>query len=245
MTMVHRLLKTAQRVGIPLGRWPEEGSKILHLRRLMTFLSIDLVLDVGAHHGEFGQELRRDVRYDGDMISFEPAATSAEALRQVAGKDDRWTVEQVALGDRTGSAELHTYPLSQLNSLRTPTAFGRETWRMHGSTVEAVTTARLDELSIELQSRTGILLKVDTQGHDLAVLAGAEKTLAHVQALQIEVPVIPLYEGTPLLEETLGVVKGMGFALSGLFPVAHDPELRVVEFDLVAVRSSPRAHGGS
>jgi hypothetical protein len=69
------------------------------------------------------------------------------------------------------------------------------------------------------------------------VLAGAERSLTQVHLLQIEVPVIALYEGTASLEETLREVARMGFSLSGLFAVAHDPMLRVVEFDLLAIRS--------
>lgn len=209
---------------------------MLHLRRLMMSLSIDLVLDVGAHHGEFARELRRDVRYTRDIISFEPSARSAEILRQVASRDHRWTIMELALGDEPGPAILHHYVESQLNSLRTPTRFGAETWQMVESGVENVLSTRLDALPLDLDKRTGVFLKVDTQGHDLAVLAGAERALTHIRVLQIEVPVIQLYEGTPGLTETVLQVERLGFALSGLFPVAHDPDLRLVEVDLVAVR---------
>jgi len=203
----------------------------------VELLTIDLVLDVGAHEGEFARELRQDVHYRGDIISFEPAAAAAAVLRRVASQDSGWKIQQIALGNQAGSAELRHYFQSQLNSLRPPSHFGRETWHMHESTVETVRVARLDELALDLQKSKGIFLKVDTQGNDLAVLAGAEKILSGVKALQIEVPVIPLYEGTPLLEETLREVERLGFAISGLFPVAHDAGLRLIEVDLVALRA--------
>lgn len=237
MTLVNRFLQAARRVGLPVGRWPEEGSRILHLQRLVTVMSIDLVLDVGAHEGGFACQLRRDVHYKGEIISFEPAAATASVLRRVSHDDPLWNVQQIALDDSVGSATLHHYPLSsEMSSLRTPSDFGRSTWRLSESEAETVPTARLDQLPLKLDKRKGTFLKVDTQGHDLVVLAGAEGILPHVHALQMEVPVIALYSGTPLLEETLSEIKRRGFALSGIFPVAQDVRLRAVEFDIIAVR---------
>lgn len=236
VTVAHSLIRAVRRTGIPLGRWPEEGSRVLHLRRLVDLASVDLVLDVGAHHGEFAQLLREDVSYVGDIISFEPAADSARILRERSARDRRWRIEQIAVGDRSGPSDLHHYPRSQMNSLRTPTEFGSNVWDLRETTTETVQSARLDEIPLGLESRKGVFLKVDTQGHDLVVLAGAAGMLGHVKVLQIEVSLIPLYEGTPPLEDTLARVRDMGFAVSGLFPVAQDARLRAVELDLIAVR---------
>jgi FkbM family methyltransferase len=238
MTAVNRLLRTARRVGLPVGRWPEEGSRVLHHRRLIDVHRIDLVLDVGAHHGEFATSMRTDVGYRGDIVSFEPAAAALEVVRARAAADSRWEVRGVALGDRTGSADLFHYALdSSMSSLRRPTRLGLDDWQLQDASAETVTTARLDELPLRLDERQGVFLKVDTQGHDLAVLAGAECVLRHIAVLQMEVSVRALYEGTPLLVETLAEVTRMGFALSGFFQVAQDAKLRAVELDLVAVRA--------
>jgi hypothetical protein len=77
---------------------------------------------------------------------------------------------------------------------------------------------------------------MDTQGWDLEVLAGAERTLDRVVALQSEVSVRPIYDGMPGLTESLQTFEERGFLLSGLFPVNVDRDFAAVEFDCVAVR---------
>jgi hypothetical protein len=83
-------------------------------------------------------------------------------------------------------------------------------------------------------------LKIDTQGWDLQVLAGAEGCLSHVDAFQSEVSVQAIYEGMPNLASSLAEFTRMGFAISGLFPVILDSQLRAMEFDCIVVRDDRR-----
>ena len=94
MTVLHRLLQLAQNARIPVGRWPDPASLVCHLRKLIGRYNVDLVVDVGAHHGEYGRTLRREAHYEGDLISFEPAASAFAALSRVAARDRRWRIER-------------------------------------------------------------------------------------------------------------------------------------------------------
>ena len=69
------------------------------------------------------------------------------------------------------------------------------------------------------------------------MLEGAAGVLDRVAAIQTEVPIRPLYEGVAGLPEVLVALGGCGFALSGVFPVSADVELRLIEVDCVAVRT--------
>ena len=224
-------------MGVPVGRWPDPASLTFHLRRVLEQLRIDLVLDVGAHRGEYATLLRRDAGYTGDIISFEPAADAFEELQSQAAHDPRWRIEQVALGDEPGTGRLQHYHQSTLNSLRSPSRFGSDVWHLQSGHSEDVIVARLDELDLPLGPQSAPLLKCDTQGFDLQVLNGAQGILEHVVALQFEIPMIRLYEDAADFQSMLGWVEAMGFAVSGVFPVAHDEHLRLVELDCVAVRS--------
>lgn len=236
VTVAHRLLTLAQDCGIPVGRWPDPASLGFHLRRLIKVYEIDLVLDVGAHKGEYATLLRREAGYGGDLISFEPAAEAFCVLEKQSAKDLRWRIEQLALGDEPGRAYLKHYYHSTLNSLRRPSQFGSDIWGLHASESEEVPVVRLDDLDLPLESYSGPLLKIDTQGFDLEVLRGAEGILHQIVAMQFEISMLQLYEGVVGFPNMLAEVDKMGFAVSGLFPVAHDARLRAVEFDCVAVR---------
>ena len=88
------------------------------------------------------------------------------------------------------------------------------------------------------------MLKMDTQGWDLEVLKGAERSLQRIRAVQTEVSVRPLYEGAPDRVPTMAGLKERGFVFAGMVPVSYretaeagaDP-LAVLECDYVAVRA--------
>ncbi len=106
---------------------------------------------------------------------------------------------------------------------------------------ERVTVRRLDEIFAEVTAGLSFrnsFLKLDTQGYDLNVLEGAAKVLGSVVALQTELSVLPLYESMPDYRTALDTLTGLGYAISGVFPVTHDPVLRVVEMDCVMVRNT-------
>ena len=65
---------------------------------------------------------------------------------------------------------------------------------------EQVTVHRLDSVFDELVAgHEHVFLKVDTQGHDLAVVEGLGRRA--VSGIQLELSFIPVYDGTPRFSE--------------------------------------------
>jgi hypothetical protein len=85
-----------------------------------------------------------------------------------------------------------------------------------------------------------VLLKSDTQGHDLDVLAGAQGLPPGVVAVLVELSAQPLYADQPYLTRVIDRLRDEDF-----IPVAFQPitrsldELRVVEFDGFFMRRPP------
>ena len=69
---------------------------------------------------------------------------------------------------------------------------------------------RLDDVA-QLASARRIFLKVDTQGYERQVLAGAGRTLQRTVALQIELPLAHLYEGVWRFHEAIACLDALGF----------------------------------
>jgi FkbM family methyltransferase len=212
-----------------------------HLRLLFARLGIDCVLDVGANTGQYG-ELIRDYGYRGRIVSFEPEPESFRALEARIASDRLWTARQMALGAVDGQATLNVARSRNLSSFRASTAQSLEYFAGGASEVdrtERVEVRRLDAIFADcvagLESPR-VFLKIDTQGWDLEVLAGASGCLDAVAGLQIELAVDPLYEGAPTYLEALAFVRELGFAVTGFFPVVADEQSRVVEFDGVFTR---------
>ena len=94
----------------------------------------------------------------------------------------------------------------------------------------------IDEV-LEVAPHANIFVKMDTQGYDLEMLHGAGRRLEAIMAIQTEVAARPTYVGMPTLAETLGELERLGFALTGIFPVARELDhLRVIEFDCIMCR---------
>ena len=89
-----------------------------HLRRLLRYLDVDCVFDVGANSGQFADMLRSTVGYAGLIISFEPNPEQFSVLRARASRDPLWQALPQALGREAGEAVFNVYASSELSSLR-------------------------------------------------------------------------------------------------------------------------------
>jgi FkbM family methyltransferase len=132
------------------------------------------VVDVGANVGEWSRPLLDLAESRGrldelDLHAFEPCAETFRQLTESIGNSSA-SLQQVALSDHAGEVTLHISPgRSYLNSFHAMP--GRHTAE------EAVTTTTLDAYAQRTHLSRIDLLKIDAEGHDLAVLKGASDLL--------------------------------------------------------------------
>jgi FkbM family methyltransferase len=200
---------------------------------LFSLLGIDLLIDVGANRGEYGLSRRR-TGYKGEIISFEPLSASYASLRALAGDDPKWTVgDRMAIGDRSDEIEINlasnSVSSSVLPMLETHVAAAPQA-RYIGR--ERVPLRRLDEVAGPRVAGRRVYLKLDVQGFERQVLSGAERILEDVVALQLEMSLLPLYQGEVLMPEMCQFLLGKGFEVWDLQPGFRDPETgRLLQID--------------
>jgi FkbM family methyltransferase len=243
---MRRLIPLAKRVaraaGISLERYPPINTSPHHLKYLLGQVGINVVLDVGAHRGEYVRLLRDHAGFGGHIASFEPSSASFARLAAACGRDPRWRGYRYALGNERGSAELNLFGMTQLNSLLVPSPYGVEVFPTLGrpTATQTVEVRRLDDVFDEVTGHVAdprVLLKIDTQGSDQRVVEGALGVLDRVHALQVEVPLKPIYDEMSPLPDLLGFLGELGYELTGVFPLARDPDhLRILELDCVLYR---------
>ena len=195
-------------------RWfpPFHERNIVHL---IAKHRIDFVLDVGAHEGGFGQQLRR-CGYRGGILSFEPIGELHAALKSSAGGDKAWTVApQLALGATPGTAQINVHDESSVSSFlpleRMPYADAPPAG-ITPARQESVRVVRLDDIYDEFVPPSATtLLKLDVQGFEDQVLAGATRSLEKITAILIEVSLVPLYTGQKSYLDILGALRTRGF----------------------------------
>ncbi len=135
------------------------------------------VIDVGANVGQWSASMLATARQaacpaDLDLRAFEPSHGTCERLA-AALRGEPVTIVPMAVGAETGTALLHVAaPGAGINSLHLPVVTLSE------SSTEEVLVTTLDRYAAQQALEHLTLIKVDTEGHDLAVLLGARALLA-------------------------------------------------------------------
>ena len=152
--------------------------------------ALSVAFDVGAHEGRFFEPLRQK-NLISKLVLFEPHPENAAKLRSCfSGPDIQ--VEEVAVAAATGSAEFLFGEDPATGSILPPQSF-----LPMFTQKRQVSTICLDDYALASGSLAKVnLLKIDTQGTDLAVLQGAEMLLRQSQPILIvEMIYAPLYHG--------------------------------------------------
>jgi FkbM family methyltransferase len=132
------------------------------------------VADVGANIGRWSRSLLAAVQAagrDGDLLlhAFEPDAQAYGKLSR-ALQGERAVVSATALSDHDGTAAFHVVaPAAGTNSLHLA--------HRAAVTTRTVPTVTLDSYAAQSGISRFELVKIDTEGHDLAVLRGARTLL--------------------------------------------------------------------
>lgn len=208
--MKRNLHRTLRRLGLHLERHRDPLGDLAQL----SGGYLGRALDGGAYHGGFTQRLL-DTFAGVEVLAVEPQADSYERLVERFGAHERVGLANCALSDGAGEARLHVTAEGFTTSLLPATdgeiaAPGEREW---------VTTAAIDVLLPDGAD----FVKLDLQGHELAALRGAERTLGRAQAVLCEINFYPRYEGSCLWHEVAAHLYERGFRLHRLYEVINRP----------------------
>ena len=195
--------------------------------------AIDVVFDVGANEGFYAKHLRT-LGFAGTILSFEPDPATYDRLVAMAEGDDLWRTFNCALGETAGEMDfrvIHHGDGTTLSSALVPTDW------LENLPYEIIKVPVRTVAEVIASERIAgqLFLKMDTQGFDLKVFAGAANH-ASIKLLQSEVSVHALYEGMPHFTEALAHYEQAGFELLDLFVVCRDASGAVAEYDAIMRR---------
>lgn len=239
MTILHSIKELALKAGIEVNWYNAAQSDIARLFKLLAFHKIDTILDVGANNGGYGKMLRKG-GYAGAVLSFEPLADAHENLLRASMGDEKWQIApRMAIGASSGEIEINVAGNSTSSSILPMQATHESAApqsRYVGS--EKVPLKRLDEVEHPFIARSEkLLLKIDTQGYEMPVLEGARALLPRVHGIQLELSLLPLYEGQVLYREMIDWLAEKGFELWSVMPGFVDQATgRMLQMDGVFFR---------
>jgi len=228
-------------LGLEVGFAAKAATQRNTLQSLFKDYPVDFVLDVGANAGQYGQLLRR-CGYRGRIVSFEPLAAAHGKLSVCASADGNWIVaERAAIGAAPKRTTINVAGNSSSSSLlRMNVRHSEAEPRSAFVGTEEVDIITLDDcIARYVAANRGGLLKVDTQGYEMEVLRGAERTLRdQIDLVQIELCLVELYDGQPAMLDVCNFLKGRGFTLRYIVPGFKDPSTgRLLQFDGIFCRN--------
>ena len=192
-----------------LADYIEQRQKLLGL----TNLDIRTVIDVGANKGRAARRFRR-LFPRARVYCVEPIPRLCRRLEQWAEtQGEAVRVFELALSRTPSEQPLYVHRHSDiLSTLAAPAPGEASEYEPVPVRVET-----LDRLAADLSLRPDVLVKLDTEGLDLEVIRGGEKTLRRATAVIVEAAFYPNPAGdrAPTFEDIAGALRDLGYVYRG------------------------------
>lgn len=191
---------------------------ILELRHKVRFTS---VFDVGAHLGTWSTSLAGAFLDIPQFFLFEPnikhklqlQATGLPNFCVLLADSERW-IDFYSI-DGTGDS-----------------VFPENSKHYEKIKPKQVFARTLDSVCAEFELPSPTLIKLDTQGSEIAILKGGQQILRGVSLLYLEIPLVRYNGGAPSFDEYMEYISSIDFLPVGLFEI-HISHGVLVQVDIL------------
>jgi FkbM family methyltransferase len=237
VSVVHKVWKALRVLASPDHRWWRAlfmgvAPSLEHLR-VLSLMSPELVIDIGANRGQFALAVRHCFPA-ATIVSFEPLPGPASIFRRVFAGDAQVMLHESAIGSEAGSATIHVSESDDSSSLLPITA--KQNALFPGTSeagTQVIRVVHLEDCLGPKELQAPSLLKLDVQGFELSTLQGCETLLHEFSWVYAECSFVELYEGQALADEIIAWLRDRGFKLSGVYNMSYDPEGRAIQADFL------------
>jgi len=206
-----RLLMYEARFDVPND--PASNGELYLQSAVLRHVPKAIVFDVGANIGDWTASLLKQCHTDAAVHAFEPSFKTFDVLQRRAADWKSVTLVQMACSDRIGKSKF----IELGATFGTNSLVSRESHPANNVATETVTLTTIDAYCRENNIPRINLLKVDTEGHDLAVLFGTVDMLRSrsVDVVQFEYN-HRWIEERRLLRDAFDYLKPLGYAIGKL-----------------------------
>lgn len=186
----------------------------------------DNVLDIGAYRGDFTETIKaaypnaRVVQFEADDRQCKRLQPDAHItlLGNECKEVDFYTISDTGYGVTTGSS----YYREMTPFYQNPIVVKKQ----------MVTLDSLLDLDAEWNN---VLVKLDTQGSELDILAGATQFIERHKPgyMLLECSVKPYNEGAPLIGEVIEYLKKIGYLFNDIVEIKYDNQGDLLQMDVL------------
>lgn len=198
--------KLEEKLGVPSQEYSFKSLKKLGYQP-------KLVLDIGAYEGNWAKSFLT-IFPKAKIMMLEGQESKRSFLQQKATANKQLDFQIALLGSAEQEVEFNIY--------ETASSVLKED-NETGAKVEIRTLTTLDQTIINTPFAQPDFIKIDTQGYELEILKGAEKTMQHAQFILLEVSLIDIYKSCPLVAEVMVFMQAKGFVLYDICSLMRRP----------------------
>jgi len=204
----------------PITRYYSRGRVWQYdLARISGTRSLQTIFDVGANKGNIATQIYKYFP-SAEFHCFEPGASAFSILESKFAANPHFNLNNLGVGSSEGELELSAHPNDQLATFHNT----QEIWGDCPQEVVSLTT--LDAYCLQRGIGKIDLLKVDVEGWELEVIAGASDLFARgaIRFLYIETGLMGKTEIHVPMEELHPKILEAGFSFSGLYEMYRQGE---------------------
>lgn len=200
------------------------------------------IFDIGASNGEWSRTIAT-VYPDADYHLFEPLADRLDyyhaKMATTLAAHPNFALHKIGLGDKSGTQEMAIYTGGFGSTFIEMERIKREQDRIRTSgqldAIEEFPVWRIDEYITKAALPQPNIIKMDTQGFELAIIEGGPEIIQQADILLLETWLFRGYgAATPLLHELMGkLTVGLGHTLVDFGDTYRHPSQRLTSIDAV------------
>jgi len=198
----------------------------MNYSKLFRYTNPRRVLDIGAHIGQFSQQVKR-FNPEADIIMVEANPNCEPYLNKLD-----IPYQMIALSKEKGEAELF---VEKVNEIGTGASLYRENTEYYADDKFDTVRVHLDSLDNldYFEDQFIDLVKLDVQGAEYDILEGGRKTITRSGHVLIEVSLLEYNLGAPQIEAVVNKMKEYGFMIEDILDYQRSSENILFQLDIL------------